>query len=109
VLERYSVQEGGSMSHWPPRAAFSNHGDWVDVYADGAMVLGPRLQDGEHAWCRWSGTSFAAAAVTGMIAATMIELGVDARAAWRRRRDTRVRPGDGERSIDGRPYLPSAR
>jgi hypothetical protein len=46
-------------------ATFSNHGDWVDCYRDGVGVLGP-VPPGQ--WGRWSGTSFAAAALVGDLA-----------------------------------------
>jgi hypothetical protein len=63
----------------PPRAAFANWGG-VDVWASGVGVLGPhlhpenvRLPGGEQAtgWATWSGTPFATAAVTGMVARMM--------------------------------------
>jgi hypothetical protein len=74
----------------PPRAAFSNYGNWVKAYADGMQVLGPfvyfdetggdvyGLRPPQHfrAWARWSGTSFAAATVSGRIAQTAIERGI---------------------------------
>jgi subtilisin family serine protease len=74
----------------PPRAAFSNYGDWVKAYADGVQVLGPfvyfdetggdvhGLRPPQHfrGWARWSGTSFAAATVSGRIAQTAIERGI---------------------------------
>jgi len=46
-------------------ATFSNHGDWVDCYRDGVGVVGP-VPPGR--WGRWSGTSFAAAALVGDLA-----------------------------------------
>jgi Subtilase family len=74
----------------PPRAPFSNYGDWVNAYAAGVQVLGPFVDFDEtggdvfelrppqrfRGWARWSGTSFAAATVSGRIAQTIIELGV---------------------------------
>lgn len=74
----------------PPLAAFSNHGSWVDAYADGVQVLstfvhfdetggdefGLRPPQHFRGWARWSGTSFAAAMVSGRIAQTAIELGI---------------------------------
>lgn len=74
----------------PPIASFSNYGPTVDGYAGGVSVLGPRFtQDGEPGdfrpgWCRWGGTSFAAAAVTGRIAQVMIDREIDARQALER-------------------------
>jgi subtilisin family serine protease len=74
----------------PPRAAFSNYGSRVKAYADGVQVLGPfvffdetggdvyGLRPPQHfrGWARWSGTSFAAATVSGRIAQTAIERGI---------------------------------
>jgi subtilisin family serine protease len=72
----------------PPRAAFSNYGPWVTAYAGGVQVLGPfvdyyetgrddfGLRPPQHyrGWARWSGTSFAAAKVSGRIAQTAVAL-----------------------------------
>jgi hypothetical protein len=65
----------------PEVAGFSNHGDWVGCYASGVQVLGPycyhqetpqpdipRVAQDFRGWALWSGTSFAAATVTGRIA-----------------------------------------
>jgi hypothetical protein len=74
----------------PPRAPFSNYGKWVRAYAGGVQLLGPFVDFEEtgsdlfglrpaqrfRGWARWSGTSFAAATVSGRIAQTVIELGV---------------------------------
>jgi subtilisin family serine protease len=78
----------------PPLAAFSNYGSWVKAYAAGVQVLGPfvdidetggdlfgRPRQSFRGWARWSGTSFAAATVSGRIAQTAIELGVTGAAA----------------------------
>ncbi|WP_170166453.1 S8 family peptidase [Lentzea atacamensis] len=48
-------------------AEFSANGDWIDIYAVGEGVVGP-YQDG---YAEWSGTSFAAATMTGRIARRM--------------------------------------
>ena len=74
-------------------APFSNFGEWVDVYAGGASMLGPYCVRDDTAgdrrtdrcrhdddprpqafsgWARWSGTSYAAAVVTGQIASVAI-------------------------------------
>jgi subtilisin family serine protease len=60
---------------YPPKAAFSNFGPWVSAYAPGTMILGPSVRrkassktDYEFCWKLWSGTSFAAAKVTGLFA-----------------------------------------
>jgi hypothetical protein len=84
--ERRLVPPGAT----PPRAAFSNYGNWVKAYASGVQVLGPfvyfdetggdvyGLRPPQHfrGWARWSGTSFAAATVSGRIAQTAIERGI---------------------------------
>lgn len=71
----------------PPRAPFSNYGSWVEAFADGVQLLGPFVDFDEvgedpfgrrppqqfRGWARWSGTSFAAAVVSGRIAQTSIE------------------------------------
>src|SRR3954454_1295083 len=83
-------EAGASGAAIPPIASFSNHGLTVDAYAGGVSVLGPRFTDNDGTespqpgWCRWSGTSFAAAAVTGRIAQVMIKMQVDARQAFER-------------------------
>lgn len=58
-------------------AEFSAHGSWIDLYAQGEHVMGPYL----HGFATWSGTSFAAATVTGRIARLMAELNLPAQAA----------------------------
>jgi hypothetical protein len=66
----------------PVIAGFSNYGSWVTAYADGVDVVGPYFREdfpnqvvaGEprfNGYAVWSGTSFAAATVTGRIAAKM--------------------------------------
>jgi subtilisin family serine protease len=69
----------------PPRASFSSYGPWVDVYLPGVQVLGPRCTYRETVLaghrrpqnytgsCRWSGTSFAAATVTGLVAQALLD------------------------------------
>ncbi|HEU0041110.1 MAG TPA: S8/S53 family peptidase, partial [Jiangellaceae bacterium] len=75
------------------RADWSNHGDWVDVYAPGDNVVVPHpngtyeYQGGAlsaeftEGHAIWSGTSFATPVVAGMIARRMIEDDVDAATA----------------------------
>jgi subtilisin family serine protease len=68
----------------PPRASFSSHSKDIDVYARGVRVLGPYVRRRSidsvtqdfTGWCMWSGTSFAAATVTGLLAAAMIDHGL---------------------------------
>lgn len=71
----------------PPRAQFSNYGDWVTAYASGVEVRGPFVDYKETGddqfpprppqeftgWASWSGTSFAAATVSGRIAQLAID------------------------------------
>jgi hypothetical protein len=75
---------------------FSNHGDWVDVYAHGRDLVNAfptgtyTCHEPAHAgevrsftgMAQWSGTSFATPVVTGLIAAYMSEHGVSARDAY---------------------------
>ena len=68
------------------RAGFSNYGSWVDLYADGVDIVSayptgtytyrepPRTDeqaDFPEGAARWSGTSFAAPQVAGLVAARM--------------------------------------
>ena len=59
-------------------AEFSAYGSWLTVYAQGEDVTGPYEKD---QWAKWSGTSFAAATVTGRIARLMAERNMDAQDA----------------------------
>jgi subtilisin family serine protease len=80
-----------SVEAQPLKASFSNCWNGIDVYAPGVLVLGPTVWHQEPSpgqtftgWCLWSGTSFAAATVTGMLAATMIKEGLSGVQAKRR-------------------------
>jgi subtilisin family serine protease len=101
----------------PPKASFSNYGSWVSAYAPGVDVLGPGLPIDRAAeaddpttttwgWCRWSGTSFAAATVTGLLAQALTQAPslTGAQARERVIRGPRV-PIAGLREEDWRPYL----
>jgi hypothetical protein len=71
--ERNPVARGST----PPFAAFSNTGSWISAFAGGVRVLGPYADSGgAGGWARWSGTSFAAAIVSGRIAQVAIERGI---------------------------------
>ncbi len=107
----------GAVEEHPLGAApFSGHGAWVDVYAP-ASVLGPFCFQEEpglleacrpaqtfEGWARGTGTSFAAAVVTGRIAQLAISLGISPReAADKLLADAqRITVGDVER-----PYVPA--
>ena len=79
----------------PPLAQFSNCGSWVNAYASGVDVLGPFVTFKETGsdvygihppqdftgWATWSGTSFAAAIVSGRIAQTAIKQGISGQQA----------------------------
>jgi subtilisin family serine protease len=77
------------------RADFSNYGSWVDVYAPGENLINA-YGTGRYTYqfepdapnvatfsglAQWSGTSFSAPIVTGMIAARMVRCGESAREA----------------------------
>lgn len=76
------------------RAGFSDHGGWVDVYAPGQNLINA-FGSGTYACqippdagdrtftglAQWSGTSFSAPIVTGLIAARMARCGESAREA----------------------------
>jgi hypothetical protein len=79
-------------------APFSPEAPWVDAFAPGVGVASTCPPDGEGGglFARWSGTSFAAALVTGAIAARSTS-GVTAQDAWQQVRaesdqDDRDRP-----------------
>ncbi len=97
---------------WAP---WSNRGDWLDFAAPADGVRSTYLDrpvainGGEtdfYGWADWSGTSFAAAIVSGVLAATMTRRGLTARRAveWLRAQ----RPGDRSRvsgTVDGVPVI----
>ncbi len=85
------------------RARFSADSPWVDVVAPGVDVLSTAvapLRD-QAEFARWSGTSFAAAAVSGALAARLDD-DTNPRAAW----NELVR--DCAQDASGRPVIPLA-
>ncbi len=65
---------GGHVVAVADRSSWSGEPSWVAAFADGQRRLGPLAAVGlfgvpAFAWARWSGSSFAAATVTGVLAA----------------------------------------
>lgn len=96
-------------------ADYSPHGSWVDVYADGGRTESPVestfLQTGNfNGFATWKGTSFAAALITGAIAAEMRPTDETAHSAWDRIK-ARFGPIDlrlpEAPDVDGPPLLPA--
>jgi membrane-anchored mycosin MYCP len=107
------VEAVGALTEAGDRAEFSPDVRWTTFMAPGQNVVGPYLrgtvnvQTREHGtlptdfadgWASWSGTSFAAATVTGRLASLTARNGGDAHAALRELRRT-LRQGAGSDPI----------
>jgi membrane-anchored mycosin MYCP len=80
-------------------APFSPDAPWVDAVAPGVGVVSTAVAgNGRPGFARWSGTSFSAASVSGMVAAAM-RPGMTARAAYE------ALVADAERDDSGRAIL----
>jgi membrane-anchored mycosin MYCP len=77
------VNSVGAVDDQQELADFSPRAPWVTCTAPGVGVIGDYLDDAPfHGCARWSGTSFAAATVSGAIAAKMSESGLTAHEAF---------------------------
>jgi hypothetical protein len=94
AASRHVLSVGALATDWHRRADFSNYGSWVDVYAPGENLINA-IGSGTYTYqippntgqatftglAQWSGTSFSAPIVTGMIATRMTRRGESAQEA----------------------------
>lgn len=100
----------GALDAYGRRARYSNHGSYVDVYARGSDLVnaypqGPTVIAGHSldfpdGMARWSGTSFAAPMVAGLVAARMSWSGENAEDAWASLKGIAI-----VNNVGGRPIL----